>query len=83
MTNYEELARTSAQEGADFIVAGAGLPLNLPELTKGYPTKLLPIVSSARAAELIFKTWKRRYNRLPDAVVVEGPLAGGHLGFKA
>ncbi|MFH1379924.1 MAG: nitronate monooxygenase family protein [bacterium] len=83
LTNYEELAKTAAQEGADFIVAGAGLPLNLPEITKGYPIKLIPIVSSSRAVELICKTWKRRYNRLPDAVVVEGPLAGGHLGFKA
>lgn len=82
LCNYEDLARTAAKEGADFIIAGAGLPLNLPEVTKGYPIKLIPIVSSARAAEIIFKTWKRRYNRLPDAVVVEGPLAGGHLGFR-
>lgn len=82
LSNYEDLARTAAKEGADFIVAGAGLPLNLPELTKGFPTKIIPIVSSARAADVIIKTWKRRYDRLPDAVVVEGPLAGGHLGFK-
>jgi len=82
LTNYEDLVRTSVEENADFIVSGAGLPLNLPELTKGSPIKLIPIVSSARAADIIIKTWKRRYDRLPDAVLVEGPMAGGHLGFK-
>lgn len=83
LSNYEDLVRIAVEEGADFVVAGAGLPLNLPELIKGSSIKIIPIVSSARATELIIKAWKRRYNRLPDAVVVEGPLAGGHLGFKA
>jgi len=82
LSNYEDLIRAAVQEKADFIISGAGLPLKLPELTKDSPIKLIPIVSSARAADLIIKTWKKRFDRLPDAVVVEGPLAGGHLGFK-
>jgi len=68
-------------ENADMIISGAGLPLSLPEYVKGTDAAILPIVSSRRAVEIICKTWDRRYNRLPDAVVVEGPLAGGHLGF--
>ena len=83
LSNYEDLARTAVREKADFIVSGAGLPLKLPEFTDGTSTRLVPIVSSARAADIIFRVWKKRYNRLPDAIVVEGPLAGGHLGFKS
>ena len=83
LSNYKELARVSAVEKADFIISGAGLPMNLPELTEGHPTKLIPIVSSARAASILIRAWKKRYDRIPDAFVVEGPLAGGHLGFKA
>ena len=82
LSNYEDLAYTAAKEKTDFIVSGAGLPLRLPEFTEGTSTKLIPIVSSARAANIIIRTWRKRYNRLPDAIVVEGPLAGGHLGFK-
>jgi NAD(P)H-dependent flavin oxidoreductase YrpB (nitropropane dioxygenase family) len=83
LSNYEEMVRTAAKEGVDFIISGAGLPLSLPEYTKGSSVKLIPVVSSARSAEVILRTWKRRYKRLPDAIVVEGPKAGGHLGFKA
>jgi len=75
--------RIAVKEKADFIVSGAGLPLRLPEFAKGFSTKLIPIVSSAKAANIIIKTWNRRYKRFPDAFVVEGPLAGGHLGFKS
>jgi len=82
VSNYEDLARTAVREKTDFIVSGAGLPLRLPEFTEGSSIKLIPIVSSARAADIIIRSWKRRYNTLPDAIVVEGPLAGGHLGFK-
>ncbi|MBU1871828.1 MAG: nitronate monooxygenase family protein [Candidatus Omnitrophica bacterium] len=82
LSNYDDLIRTAVRERADFIVSGAGLPLRLPEFTEGASIKLIPIVSSARAADIIIKGWKRRYNRLPDAIVVEGQLAGGHLGFK-
>lgn len=83
LTNFSDLAKTSIEEKADIIFSGAGLPLNLPEfLTKGSETKLVPIVSSDRATRIICKRWMDRYNYLPDAIVVEGPLAGGHLGFK-
>ena len=83
VSNYEDLVRTAVREKADFIVSGAGLPLRLPEFIEGSSIKLIPIVSSARAVDIIIRSWKRRYNRLPDAIVVEGPLAGGHLGFKS
>lgn len=83
LSNYEEMVRTAVSENVDFIISGAGLPLSLPEYTRGSSVKIIPIVSSARSAEVILKTWKRRYKRLPDAVVVEGPMAGGHLGFKS
>ena len=82
LSNYEDLVRTAVKEEVDFIVSGAGLPLRLPEFTKGTSIKLIPIVSSARAIDIIIRAWRKRYNRLPDAIVVEGPLAGGHLGFK-
>lgn len=82
LSNYEDLVRTTVEEGVDFIASGAGLPLRLPEYTNGASIKLIPIVSSSRAAKLIMKTWKKRYGILPDAFIVEGPLAGGHLGFK-
>jgi nitronate monooxygenase len=70
-------------EGIDVVFSGAGLPLSLPECAvSGHRTELAPIVSSGRAAEIICRRWSVRYGRLPDAIVVEGPLAGGHLGFK-
>jgi len=83
MTNFADMIKTSISEKIDIIIAGAGLPLNLPSfLKKGCTTKLLPIVSSARAAKIICEKWKTNYDYLPDAVIVEGPKAGGHLGFK-
>ncbi len=84
LTNYADLVTTSIEEGIDIIISGAGLPLNLPAFLKKEKKnpKLIPIVSSARAANLICKRWAEKYNYLPDAVIVEGPLAGGHLGFK-
>ena len=83
MTNFVDMVKTSISEKADIIIAGAGLPLDLPSfLTKDSITKLIPIVSSARAARIICEKWKGNYNYLPDAVIVEGPKAGGHLGFK-
>ena len=83
LTNFSDLVKTSIAEKADIIFSGAGLPLNLPSfLTKDSNTKLVPIVSSGRAAQLICKKWKEVYDYLPDAIVVEGPKAGGHLGFK-
>ncbi|MFZ4465169.1 MAG: NAD(P)H-dependent flavin oxidoreductase [Bacteroidales bacterium] len=83
LSDYAELVRASIEEGADLIISGAGLPLDLPKYrTPGCKTRLVPIVSSARAAELICNKWLTNYNYLPDAVIVEGPMAGGHLGFK-
>jgi NAD(P)H-dependent flavin oxidoreductase YrpB (nitropropane dioxygenase family) len=83
MSNFADMVRTSIAEKADIIFSGAGLPLDLPAFLKpGSHTKLVPIVSSARAAKIICSKWKQNYNYLPDAVVVEGPKAGGHLGFK-
>jgi nitronate monooxygenase len=83
LTNYAEFVKASIEEGIDVIFSGAGLPLNLPQYLEGkYETKLVPIVSSARAAGVICRKWLDKYNYLPDAIVVEGPKAGGHLGFK-
>ncbi len=81
LTNYDEIARAAAEEGIDIIFSGAGLPMNLPGLVKGTATKICPIVSSGRTAEIICKSWLRKHQRLPDGIVVEGPLAGGHLGY--
>jgi nitronate monooxygenase len=83
MTDFSELVKTSLREKIDVIFSGAGLPLELPAyLEKGMKTKLVPIVSSGRAAKIICRKWLSRFNYLPDAFVVEGPKAGGHLGFK-
>jgi len=83
LSNYDDMVRTSIEEGIDMIISGAGLPLDLPKyLTPGCKTRLVPIVSSARAAKLICDKWLTNYSYLPDAVIVEGPKAGGHLGFK-
>jgi NAD(P)H-dependent flavin oxidoreductase YrpB (nitropropane dioxygenase family) len=83
LSNFADMVRTSIEEKVDVIFAGAGLPLDLPSfLTKGSRTQLVPIVSSSRAARLICEKWSAGYGYLPDAIVVEGPKAGGHLGFK-
>jgi NAD(P)H-dependent flavin oxidoreductase YrpB (nitropropane dioxygenase family) len=87
LTDHEELIKTAIHEKADIIIMGAGLPLKIPGMiaAAGYSdtnTKLAIKVSSAKAAKLIFQYWTNKYNTVPDAVVVEGPLAGGHLGFK-
>ncbi len=83
LTNYEDLARTAMEEGIDIIISGAGLPMHLPAYRpEGSRTKLVPIVSSGRAATLIARRWMDRCGYVPDAFVVEGPRAGGHLGFR-
>ena len=83
MSNFADMVKTSIAEKVDVIFSGAGLALDLPSfLTKGNQTKLVPIVSSARAFALICNKWQKNYDYLPDAVVVEGPKAGGHLGYK-
>ncbi|MCD6166546.1 nitronate monooxygenase [bacterium] len=87
LSDIDELSLVAVEEGADLLFLGAGLPLRNPKTLpldrlKEVATKVVPIVSSARAAKIIFKYWAKSYNYVPDAVVVEGPLAGGHLGFR-
>lgn len=82
LNQYEEIVKNAIDAGVDVIFAGAGLPLNLPGLTKDANIKIAPIVSSKRVTRLILKHWWRHFKKVPDAVVLEGPLAGGHLGFK-
>ena len=82
-SNYSDIVRVAVEEGIDLIFSGAGLPMNLPSLVESNATtKLIPIVSSGRAANLLCQRWLKRFDYLPDAIVVEGTKAGGHLGFK-
>lgn len=80
---YDAQVRTACEAGADLIISGAGLPIALPQLVKGYEetTKIAPIVSSARSARTLLKLWDRHDHRTADFIVIEGPKAGGHLGF--
>lgn len=81
LNNFDEMVKESVQEKIDIIFSGAGLPLSLPKFTKGTNTKIAPIVSSGRTASIICRSWDKHYQVAPDAIVVEGPKAGGHLGF--
>ena len=78
--DYEDSVRAAIDGKADAIISGGGLPLSLPGIKLPGSTALIPVVSSARALEVICRKWERLRYR-PDAVVLEGPLAGGHLGF--
>ncbi|MDF2843870.1 MAG: hypothetical protein K0R00_2296, partial [Herbinix sp.] len=78
---YEKYVNAACEGGADVIISGAGLPISLPELVAGFKTKIAPIVSSIKAASVILKMWDKKYKRTADFIVIEGPLAGGHLGF--
>lgn len=83
INDYGRVVRDACEAGANMIITGAGLPTNMPEFTKNFPeVALIPIISSAKALRIICKRWSERYKRIPDAVVVEGPLSGGHQGFK-
>jgi NAD(P)H-dependent flavin oxidoreductase YrpB (nitropropane dioxygenase family) len=90
LTDFASLVRTAILERADIIFSGAGLPVDLPKILRDtceekkaeFRTKLVPIISSARAANILCRKWLARAGYLPDAFVVEGPKAGGHLGFK-
>jgi len=82
INGYGDVVRNACELGIDIIITGAGLPTNMPEFTEGYPdVALVPIVSSPKALKIICRRWQKRYNRLPDAVVLEGPKSGGHQGF--
>lgn len=78
---YEEYVKAAVKAGVDIIISGAGLPMTLPDLVKGTKTKIAPIVSSLKSTQVIWKYWEKKYSRIPDMVVIEGPKAGGHLGF--
>ena len=85
MTALKEHAahiKAAVKAGADIIISGAGLPTDLPALTEGSNTKIAPIVSTDKSANVILKYWDRKYRRTADLVVIEGPQAGGHLGFR-
>ncbi len=87
MSDFDNLLATAIEEQVDIVFMGAGLPLHFPkgytpEMIRKIRTHFVPIVSSARAAQLIFQYWGKNFGRIPEAVVVEGPKAGGHLGFK-
>ena len=81
LKHYKEHVQEAVKAGADVIISGAGLPMDLPKLVGDSVTKIAPIVSSKRAAQLILKMWAHRYERTADFLVIEGPKAGGHLGF--
>jgi len=82
MNDYGRVVKDACEAGANIIITGAGLPTNMPEFTEGFPdVALVPIVSSPKALKIICKRWQKRYDRLPDAVIVEGPKSGGHQGF--
>jgi nitronate monooxygenase len=81
LSAYEAYARCALDAGADALVVGAGLPLDLPDIARDYPhVALIPILSDARGVQLVLRKWEKK-GRLPDAIVIEHPrLAGGHLG---
>lgn len=82
VTNYyKETVKKAIESGVDLIISGAGLPKDLPKLVENTKVKIAPIISSARGAALMTKMWISKYNYVPDMIVVEGPEAGGHLGF--
>lgn len=82
MRQYDEIVEEAVKQGIDLIISGAGIPKELPKFVIGTNTKIAPIVSSLRCCKLIVEHWKKKYDYTPDMIVIEGPEAGGHLGFK-
>lgn len=82
VNHYEETVKTAIKAGVQAIISGAGLPVDLPKYAEAADVALAPIVSSGKAAKTICSFWDKKYNRVPDFIVIEGPMAGGHLGFK-
>lgn len=82
MNNYADIVKECVKNKIDLIISGAGIPKDLPEYVKNTNTKIAPIVSSLRCCQLIVKHWIKKYDYIPDMIVIEGPEAGGHLGFK-
>ena len=83
LSDYAEIVKECVKQKIDLIISGAGIPKELPEYVKGTKTKIAPIISSLRCCKLIVKHWKNKYNYTPDMIIIEGPEAGGHLGYKA
>lgn len=83
LKNYSEIVKECVKQKIDLIISGVGIPKELPEYVKGSNTKIAPIVSSLRCCELIVTHWMKKYDYVPDMIVIEGPEAGGHLGFKS
>ncbi|MDD3118664.1 MAG: nitronate monooxygenase family protein [Victivallales bacterium] len=81
LSTYKEFVEVCVREKVDFIISGAGLPLPLPEYVGDADIALIPVISSARALEVVVRCWSRKYHRKPDAIIIEGPKCGGHLGF--
>lgn len=81
LKDYADHVKAAVAAGADVIISGAGIPAKLPEYVEGSDTKIAPIVSSAKAAKVLLQRWEKKYHRTADFIVVEGPKAGGHLGF--
>ena len=79
--HYKEYVKEAVKNGVDLIISGAGLPVDLPGVVQGSKTKIAPIISSLNSAKVLCKMWDRKYQTAPDLVVIEGPKAGGHLGF--
>jgi len=83
INDYDRVVRDSCEAGADIIITGAGLPLSMPSAAKDFPdVALVPIVSTAKALRILCRRWEKAHKKIPDAVIVEGPLSGGHQGFK-
>ncbi len=82
LSNYSDIVKECVKNNIDLIISGAGIPKELPEYVQNSNTKIAPIVSSLRCCQLIVKHWIKKYNYVPDMIVIEGPEAGGHLGFK-
>lgn len=78
---YGDYVQAAIEAGADLIISGAGLPTGLPKMAEGTDVKLAPIVSTTKSAKVILKYWDKKYKRMPDILIIEGPCAGGHLGF--
>lgn len=78
---YEDYVKEAVKAGIDIIISGAGLPMDLPALVSGSNVKIAPIVSGRKALDVLTRYWKKKYNKTPDVIIVEGPMAGGHLGF--
>ena len=81
MRNYDKFVQCCIDHGADIIISGAGVPTELPGLVKGSSIKIAPIVSPPKSAKVLLKVWDKKYGVTADMVVIEGPKAGGHLGF--